>query len=384
MVEHLEGLKSIPGLGELLEIASLPGEEILARYENKKFFGFTCSYWPEELILGRGMEPFRLFPHETGVMPSELPSFSCSLARGLVTQLKENGPNALKDRLSGIGLVQTCDTMQCLGSICQEIVKDGVWEMVPPVLLGSSQAREYYVAELKALWDRLPDGQDREREGQGLRGGIQLLNRIRYLANSLDEMRPDLPSWLVASLLRAGQIMPREEYSQALAAALEQLPKLREENPTRLKILLTGALLERDDLYLLVEELGGRVVVDDTCTGTRHYAQAQADESLAESLSLEELLDWIASRHLQMPLCPCRHRQLNERITYLEELAGERQVQGAIIVVRKYCEPHAWDAVPIAASLEEKGIGTLTLELEGAQVGGQERTRIQAFLENLI
>ncbi|MBP1759955.1 MAG: Benzoyl-CoA reductase/2-hydroxyglutaryl-CoA dehydratase subunit, BcrC/BadD/HgdB, partial [Firmicutes bacterium] len=31
----------------------------------------------------------------------------------------------------------------------------------------------------------------------------------------------------------------------------------------------------------------------------------------------------------------------------------------------------------------KNGIRTLTLELEGATVGGQERTRLQAFLESL-
>ncbi|SFR00912.1 2-hydroxyacyl-CoA dehydratase family protein [Desulfoscipio geothermicus] len=68
---------------------------------------------------------------------------------------------------------------------------------------------------------------------------------------------------------------------------------------------------------------------------------------------------------------------------YLVNLARNRQAAGAVLVNRKYCEPHAWDAVPAAERLRAGGVHTLVLELEGADVGGQERTRLQAFLESL-
>lgn len=370
---------TLSAIDQLVEVASLSGGEVIARYPERKFFGFTCSYWPEELVLAAGMEPLRLFPTNTRAMPPELPSFSCSLARGILADLKGT---TLK-QLAGLGLAQTCDTMQCLGSISQEVLPGKVMELVPPVLLDAPGAREYYHEELKVLWQKLLELSGESPKAEKIAAVSDIFKRMRQLALKLDEMRPSLPSQLVASILRAGQLMPREEYVSLLEEALNFLSEYEDKEVNKTGILLSGPVLEKDSLYLMIEELGGRVLVDDTCTGTRHFAQPlSVGVETGGPASIEGLLEQVAHRHLTMPLCPCRHRQVEERPDYLRE-AAQAGVTGAILVVRKYCEPHAFDAVPVAKALNEQGIKTLVLELEGAEVGGQERTRLQAFLESL-
>lgn len=365
---------------QLVEIASLTGGEILERYPDKQFFGFTCSYWPEELVLAAGLEPLRLFPSNTRAMPPELPSFSCSLARGILADLKGAGMK----RLAGIGLAQTCDTMQCMGSISRTVLKDKTLEMVPPVLLSAPGAREYYLKELQVLWQRLLGLSEGISNPERIAYARNLYRRMRQLALKLDELRPRLPSQLVASILRAGQLMPRKEYVTLLEEALTSLADNEERETNKIGIVLSGPVLEKDSLYLMIEELGGRVLVDDTCTGTRHYAQNFSEQTGANDvMEIGTLLEQVALRHLIMPLCPCRHRRLEERTGYLLEQAAQAKAAGAILIVRKFCEPHAFDAVPVAKALNEQGIKTLVLELEGAEVGGQERTRLQAFLESL-
>lgn len=364
---------------QLVEAASLTTAEILARYPDKKFFGFTCSYWPEELVLAAGLEPLRLFPSQAKAMPPELPAFSCSLARGILADLK--GPGLKK--LAGLGLAQTCDTMQCLGSIARTILKDRVLELVPPVLLAASGAREYYLEELKITWQRLVDLAGEIPRPERVSAALELCERLRRLALKLDELRPWLPSHLVAALLRAGQVLPREEYVTLLEEALTSLTARKEEDAGSIGVLLSGPVLEKDGLYLMIEELGGRVLVDDTCTGTRHYAHGTAPEEARGATAVERMLSQVVHRHLTMPICPCRHRRLQERVDYLQKLAAKAGASGAILVVRKFCEPHAFDAVPLAKGLNEQGVKTLVLELEGPEVGGQERTRLQAFLESL-
>lgn len=363
----------------LVEAASLTGAEILARYPEKRFFGFTCSYWPEELVWAAGLEPLRLFPGQTRAMPPELPSFSCSLARGILADLK--GPGLKK--LSGLGLAQTCDTMQCLGSISRTVLKDKVLELVPPVMLSAPGAREYYLEELRAAWQKLRELAGETPQEERIASALELYARMRRLALKLDELRPWLPSHLVAALLRAGQVLPREEYVTLLEEALTSLTARKEEDAGRIGVLLSGPVLEKDGLYLMIEELGGRVLADDTCTGTRHYAQGTVPEEARGATAVERMLSRVVHRHLTMPICPCRHRRLQERVDYLQKLAAKAGASGAILVVRKFCEPHAFDAVPLAKGLNEQGVKTLVLELEGPEVGGQERTRLQAFLESL-
>ncbi len=357
----------------LLEESALKGARAKERCPQCQFFGYFCSYWPEELVLAAGMEPLRLMPGPGSATPADLPSYTCSLARGtLAGALRGEYPD-----LAGVGFAHTCDTMQCLAGIWPDSAAQGRTLMiVPPVTLQAPGAADYYRAELKELAQALGRIGGQSIGTAELGQALELCNHIRRLAAELDELRPALPSQLVSALLRAGQVMPRREYAAALESALPALKAASSEPQFRQRVLVSGAVLEGDSVFRLVEELGGRVVADDTCTGYRHYAQPPG-------AACSDPWDELVRRYSEMPLCPCRHRGLEERPAYLAELARRRTAQGAILVIRKYCDPQAWDAVPVSEQLKSMGVRTLVLELDGAEAGGRERTRIQAFLESL-
>ncbi|HBX22346.1 MAG TPA: 2-hydroxyacyl-CoA dehydratase [Desulfotomaculum sp.] len=358
----------------LLEEASLNGSRRRERYPDSRFFGYFCSYWPEEIVLAAGYEPLRLFPASIQAVPASLPAYCCSLARGCLSRA-EKGDYA---DLAGTGFAHTCDTMQCLGGIWQAVAGhvDNTLQCVPPVLLEAPGARRYYLTELQNLLSKLGRLTGREPGKIDLIRALDLCRQIRRQAAELDKMRAYLPSPLVPALLRAGQVMPATEFSAALERVIPVLKERMAEPGDRCRVLVTGAVLENDSLFKMVEDLGGRVVADDTCTGYRHYYDQLSQPDT-------DPLEAIVQRAANMPPCPCRSRGHDYRINYLEQLALEKNAAGAVLVIRKYCEPHAWDAVPAAEQLRKSGIRTMVLELEGADVGGQERTRLQAFLESI-
>ncbi len=357
----------------LLEESSLRGTRRTERYPDKKFFGYFCSYWPEEAVLAAGLEPLRLLPGPGNATSAELPVYCCSLARSVLAAATGG---SLKD-LAGAGFAHTCDTMQCLGGIWEETFgRDKTVTLVPPVMLNGKGASGYYKKEMIDCLNRLEEISGKTPGTDDLRQAVNLCGRARLLASELDRLRPLLPSPLVSAVLRAGQLMPKENYVETLQAALPVINEMAKESKDRQGLLVSGAVLENDSLFRMIEELGGRVVADDTCTGYRHYASPV-------EMTPEDPLDMIVRRYTEMPPCPCRHRELEERTGYLTKLARERQARGAVIIIRKYCDPHAWDAVPLAAGLSSLGIRSLVLELEGADAGGQERTRLQAFIESL-
>jgi benzoyl-CoA reductase/2-hydroxyglutaryl-CoA dehydratase subunit BcrC/BadD/HgdB len=361
-------------LNLLLEEAGLNGARREERYPEKTFFGFMCSYMPEELVLAAGMEPLRLLPTSIQGAPAELPAYCCSLAKGNLSMAKSG---SFKN-LAGVGFAHTCDTMQCLGGIWKEAIdRNNTLFIVPPVILNAPGAARYYYVEAKNLLARLGELAGREPGDEDLQNALELNRKIRRLAKELDELRPQLPSHLVSALLRAGQVMPRREYAAALESVLPFLKQKAAGPGNRHPVLVSGPVLENDNLFGMVEELGGRVVADDTCTGYRHYVEPQIPGTGNDPLKA------IISRYIEMPICPSRNRGLETRTDYLERLAKERRARAAIIIVRKYCEPHAWDSVPVAKRLRAAGLQVLVLELEGADAGGQERTRLQAFLESL-
>lgn len=358
----------------LLEEAALNGLKRLTRYPGRKFFGYFSSYFPEELIIAAGLEPLRLLPDSENSTPVELPAYCCSLAKGTLDMEVNNQ----WDDLVGVGFTHTCDTMQCLSGIWSACGQSKTVDLVPPVMLKASGAEPYYLAELNKLLRAIAAlTQQKEIKDESIRDALKLCAHTRKLVTELDEIRPNLPSPLVFALLRAGQLMPRSDYNQALEKSLIYLKNRMADAPPLVRLLVSSAVLENDSLFEMIEELGGRVVADDTCTGYRHYS----GNTLSKS---ENPLSDIVHRYSEMSPCPCKNRSLNERIDNLTTLAKRRHVQGAVIVIRKYCEPHAWDAVSLTESFRKSGIRTLILELEGANVGGQERTRLQAFLENLI
>ncbi|OAT87088.1 2-hydroxyacyl-CoA dehydratase subunit D [Desulfotomaculum copahuensis] len=352
----------------LLEAAASGGAGWPQLYPGSRPFGYFCSYWPEELILSLGREPLRLLPPAAAGVPARLPAYCCLPARACLAA----GEAKEYDFLAGAGFAHTCDTIQCLA---------GIWPhrhtfmFVPPVTMDSPEAGTYFKAELERLWRRLAETAGVQSDAHQLQRAVVLMNRIRSLAGQLDELRPQLPSPLVAALMRAGQLMPRAAYAASLEAALPALAVKADGVGERRRLLISGSILENDGLYVMLEELGARVVADDTCTGYRHFAGLVNERA--------EPLAGIAARYAARPPCPCRHQYLEARLDYLLALARRRSAEGVVLVVRKYCDPHAWDAAAAGDRLREAGVPVLVLEMETSTPGGQERTRLQAFLECL-
>jgi len=255
----------------LLEEAALNGTRRSERYPHMQFFGYFCSYWPEELVTAAGLEPLRLMPVSAQAVPASLPAYCCSLARGCLS-MAERG--AFTD-LVGTGFAHTCDTMQCLGGVWQATAgSENTLQFVPPVILDAPGASRYYRNELQRVADKLMNITGNKFGTGEIKKAVKLYRHTRRLAAKLDQLRPGLPSPLVSAILRAGQVMPREQFAAALETVLSSLEQQFNEPGNRKRLLISGAVLENDNLFRLLEELGTRVVADDTCTGSRHYYQS--------------------------------------------------------------------------------------------------------------
>lgn len=59
-------------------------------------------------------------------------------------------------------------------------------------------------------------------------------------------------------------------------------------------------------------------------------------------------------------------------------------MQGAILIQQKFCDPHELDIPTLRKSLEENAVPTLTLEFDVTVPVGQFKTRVEAFLEEML
>jgi benzoyl-CoA reductase/2-hydroxyglutaryl-CoA dehydratase subunit BcrC/BadD/HgdB len=124
----------------------------------------------------------------------------------------------------------------------------------------------------------------------------------------------------------------------------------------------------------MIEGLGARVVVLDTCTGLRHY-QTPVEQNGADPMLA------LATRYLTRPSCP-RMEGLEERFEHLESLADQARVDGIVYSGVKFCDPLIYDIPMMSDWFRSAGIPFLYLENDYTWSGsGQMKTRLQAFTE---
>jgi benzoyl-CoA reductase subunit C len=95
----------------------------------------------------------------------------------------------------------------------------------------------------------------------------------------------------------------------------------------------------------------------------------------------EDRLAAIADRYLARPACPSKDWPQRSRVPHILDLAESWNVQGAVVLQQKFCDPHEADIPSISKALKDKGIPTLFLELDVTVPAGQFKVRTDAFLE---
>ena len=94
-----------------------------------------------------------------------------------------------------------------------------------------------------------------------------------------------------------------------------------------------------------------------------------------------ERLDDLAARYVDRIPCPSKDWEERKRFAHILETAREWNVEGAILMQQKFCDPHELDFVALQDFLRSNDIPTLFLEFDVTVPKGQFRIRVEAFLE---
>jgi benzoyl-CoA reductase subunit C len=345
----------------------------------RKIIGTFCSYAPEEIIVAAGGHPFRLFGAGEKIRLAEahLQSYCCSLVRGALE-------DALGNRLSfldGVVFPHTCDSIQRLSDIWRLNIGQGFHlDLVLPVKLNTPSARQYLVDVLNRFREELGAKLGVAITEDDLRAAIALYNRIRGALTQIYKLTGDRPGILKGSdlyaLTRAAMIMDRSRLAPLLEEVVSELERapLEGTEPERKRIILSGGVCNHPDIYSVIEKAGGAVVGDDLCTGSRYFT-GLIDEK-------EDPVTALAERLLERVVCPAKHRGLTDRADHLVRLAREKQAQGVVFFLLKFCDPHAFDYPYLKGALDLVGIASMVIEVEDRlPADGQLRTRFEAFIE---
>jgi benzoyl-CoA reductase/2-hydroxyglutaryl-CoA dehydratase subunit BcrC/BadD/HgdB len=143
------------------------------------------------------------------------------------------------------------------------------------------------------------------------------------------------------------------------------------------RILLTGSTLAYGDgkIINLVEEAGGKVVIEHFAEGLRYYW----DDVALDGNPMEAL----AEAYFQRRITPAWFRPSREMRDFLIKLAGEFSIDGVIWYGLMYRDSYTVQSTLFPKILKDAtGLSTLVIESDyDVQEVGPLRTRIETFIE---
>ena len=341
-----------------------------------KVIGTFCTYVPEEILYAADILPVRILgSHEPqDVSEPHIFAMFCPFCRDCLAQ----GLKGRYDYLDGITIAQSClHIRQAFTSWDLHIPMDFKYYLPHPMHVQSPHAVPYLTEELILFKKAVEEWTGKQITEEDLKRGIEIMNVNRRLLQQVYELRkkpnPPLTGLEAMLMVVSSQMTDKREHNKALEELLKKLPS-RNLGEAGERLMIVGSEDDDTEFIAMVEDLGARIVIDEHCTGTRYFNE--------EVNTNGNPLASIAERYVKRVPCPSKDWPQRTRIDHIVKLAKEYDVQGAIVMQMKFCDPHELDTPAIKEALEKDvGIPIIFLEFDVTVPIGQFKTRVEAFLE---
>jgi len=303
------------------------------------------------------------------------PSFVCPYMRtGLERALSGDYKNLF-------GLIQgyTCDVACGMFNVWKGNIPLDFYHILSLPYGDSPEAKLFFEKELVNLAERLAD-HGLEISDTALEQSLDIYAEIRRTIQWLYSQRYNGELPLSAgdfyAVIRGIQVMEPERAGELLAGLVSSLgadTTAGTRKQAGMPILLSGSLVEDQDIFDLIERSGGRIVADDLCTGFRHFDPPSGDG--------RKTIYRLIERYIAHFPCPSR-QQARLRTPLLLDLARRSGARGVVFLIQKFCTPHLTDIPILGQGLKDADLPYLVIEMEETGImEGQAATRLQGFFE---
>ncbi len=343
-----------------------------------KVIGYFCTYVPEEILYAANILPVRILgSHEPqDVSAPHIFAMFCPFCRDCLAQ----GLKGKFDYLDGIMIAQSClHIRQAYTSWDLHIPVDFKYYLPHPMNVQSPHAIPYLTEELKTFKKAVEKWTGKIITDDDIKRGIEIMNTNRRLLQEIYELRknpnPPLTGLEAMTMVVSAQTTDKEEHSRELESVLQKLPSRDIDNSGE-RLMIIGSEDDDTEFVGMVENLGARIVIDDHCTGSRYFNK--------EVKINGDLLAAISERYIKRTPCPSKEWPDRLALDNITKLAKDYNIQGAILMQQKFCDPWELTIPKIKETLENDiGIPTIFLEFDVTVPIGQFKTRVEAFLEIL-
>jgi benzoyl-CoA reductase subunit C len=185
-----------------------------------------------------------------------------------------------------------------------------------------------------------------------LRESIALYNRVRALVRALYAARRDhperLPSEELYLVLRAGEVMPPEEFLAFGAAFLAEVNRSSSTPRDNSRVVIAGAFCEQPPLGLIktLERAGCYIVDDDFLVGNRTIrGEVSTEGDPHRALAAAVVYDAVKCPVFYEPRADGKRR-------VVPELVARARADGVIFAAPSFCDPALLDRPMLRAGAE--------------------------------
>lgn len=351
--------------------------EIARRWKAKGglVLGWSCAYTPEELLYAAKALPVMVFGNTTSTKLADihLPINTCSFARSCFdSALKED-----YTYLDGFITSSSCDNRDKIFDMWKYHVKIPYLHFINTPHSRSEAGYNFFYDEVLRFKKSLEEAFGTSISTRAIRNAIQVYNENRSLLRKVYDLRekdPPLISGVEAlEIVLSGMVMSKDKHSDLIKQLLSTVAN--RPNPPRkgVRLLVSGSIMDNVNLLKIVESVGGNVVADDWCTGSRYFWDLVENDNDPISAIARRYLGKIPSSFML---------EQAEGFEHTISMARQFNVEAAIIFVLKFCDAHMFDAPQLIQRLKANNLPVLYLQWEHSLSGiAQLRTRIEAFME---
>ena len=344
------------------------------------YIGFACSYVPLPVIDAAGFTPWRVLPKgdspdQSGQLLHDnlCPHVKCIIDRAMDDDIPD---------LEGLVFINSCDAMRRMAD---------AWRIIRPhdkmIMLDLPSTQEessltYFADEIHRLAQTLEDWSGKPLSVEAIEISVE---RYNTLAKLLDKVH----ARLLDGLLDGGRAKLQTFYNQASMEPVKNMitrmetilsiPAVSRQAPPGVPIFIFGNVLPDPGAFTLFEESGAFIAGDDFCTGSRLFAESPLESS-------GDPWQFLARELLLHPPCartfdPAQPGKIAQDVLTNAQAC---KASGVIGYTLKFCDPYLARMPLVRATLREADIPLLMLEGDCTlRSMGQQRTRIEAFIEML-
>ncbi len=354
----------------------------------QKTIGTLCAMVPSELIEAAGAIPVRLCSGSYtaySIGDDIVPRDACPLVKA-VMGFQEMEVSPLYQNCSLLVIPVTCDCKKKLAGMLES--------MRPTAVLHVPSSKEEdadVIQYLHELYGRIPmlevvPGQ--QVTAKTLAESIDRRGYAQYEMSRFLTYRQSIPPLLfgtqVMAVMNALAYMPALSWGRQLHLLNEELSLRLEQGrfaakENRPRILLTGSPIAFPNLKLplLIEEMGGMLVADETCMGER----ALYDPLSVWDSSMDGMMRALANRYTRPCTCPTfvNNRQ---RIFRIQQMVKDHKVEGIVYHVLRGCLVYDYEYPILEETFGKLDIPIIRVESDYNEEDVEQlRIRIEAFIE---